>query len=128
MLVDDNPDDLFVMRQRLLRSGVENPVLTFEDGDEAMGHLKRVIADTPAELPAVIFLDLRMPRRGGFEVLKWIRAQAALVDVQVVIVSTSTLPEDANRALALGAAQFLPKYPTPETFADIVRSATRRAS
>jgi CheY-like chemotaxis protein len=124
MVVDDNVDDLFVLRQRLLRGAVENPILSFEDGEEAMAHLKRAMADPSAPLPRVMFLDLRMPRCGGFEVLKWVRAQPPLAEMQVVIVSTSSLPEDSTRALQLGAMQFLPKYPSPETLAEIVKKAS----
>lgn len=124
MLVDDNVDDLFVLRQRLMRGGVENPILSFEDGEEAMAHLKRAMAANGTPCPRVMFLDLRMPRCGGFEVLKWVRSQPALSELQVVIVSTSTLPEDATRATQLGALQFLAKYPSPETMADIVKRAT----
>jgi CheY-like chemotaxis protein len=126
MLVDDNVDDLFVLRQRLLRGGIENPILSFEDGEEAMAHLKRTMADPTTPLPAVMFLDLRMPRCGGFEVLKWVRSQEPLNALRVVIVSTSALPEDAARAQQLGALQFLSKYPSPETLAEIVKAATER--
>ena len=120
LLVDDNPDDLFVLRQRLQRAGVENPVISFEDGVEAMTYLKRTMADKTATPPSVMFLDLRMPRCGGFEILKWVKAQPPLTNMRVVIVSTSTLPEDAARAERLGAAHCLAKYPTPEQLAEIV--------
>jgi CheY-like chemotaxis protein len=123
VLVDDNVDDLFVLRQRLLRGGVENPILSFEDGEEAMAHLTRAMVDVPSARPRIMFLDLRRPRCGGFEVLKWVRSQPALFDLQVAIVSTSALPEDAARALQLGAIQFLPKYPSPETLAELVKTA-----
>lgn len=121
LLVDDSIDDLFLMRQRLLRAGVTNPILSFEDAEEAMAHLNCALTDCGPAVPGVVFLDLRMPRGGGFEVLKWIRAQPRLVDVRVVIVSTSTLPADVARARRLGAAACLPKYPTPEMLAEIVK-------
>lgn len=124
-LVDDNVDDLFLMRQRLLRGGIPNPIEAFQDGEEAMTQLKRAMSGN-AQLPVMMFLDLRMPRCGGFEVLKWVRAQPALAKLDVVIVSTSALPEDAARASQLGAAQFLPKYPSPETLAALVREAERK--
>lgn len=125
VLVDDNPDDLFVLRQRLLRGGVENPLLSFEDGEEAMSHLKRMIAAGEGPLPGLMLLDLRMPRCGGFEVLKWVRAQPALARLQVAIVSTSSLPEDAARARQLGAVRFLGKYPSPEALAELVEVARK---
>ena len=122
MLVDDNADDLFVLRQRLARSGAENPVISFDDGEDAMAHLKRSMTDPSTPLPSVILLDLRMPRCGGFEVLKWVRSQPALNHVRVYIVSTSNLPEDAARAQQLGAVQFIPKYPSPELLAEILQA------
>jgi CheY-like chemotaxis protein len=121
-LIDDNADDLFLMRQRLQRAGVENPVLAFDDGEEAMAELKRSL-DEPQKLPCAMFLDLRMPRCGGFEVLKWVRAQQSLSRTKVYIVSTSALPEDAARAKQLGADQFMAKYPSPEALAEAVKAA-----
>lgn len=122
-LIDDNVDDLFLLRQRLSRGGIENPIVSFEDGEEAMARLKRLGGEPGGEPPCVIFLDLRMPRCGGFEVLKWVRAQPLLEQVQVVIVTTSTLPEDAVRAKQLGAAGLLSKYPSPETLARLVKDS-----
>lgn len=128
LLVDDNPDDLFVLRQRLLRARVENPIQSFEDGEEAMTHLKRLIDDPKAVKPCVLFLDLRMPRCGGFDVLKWVKAQPGLGGLRVCIVSTSTLPEDAARAAQLGAERFMAKYPAPELMGEIVREAMGQAA
>lgn len=126
VLIDDNADDLFVLRQRLLRGGVENPIISFEDGEEAMAHLKRALHDGTELLPVLVLLDLRMPRCGGFEVLKWMRSQPALAEIPVVIVTTSALPEDATRAKQLGANGFVSKYPSPETLAELVKSANGR--
>lgn len=126
LLVDDNVDDLFVLRQRLLRAGLENPIESFDDAEDAMTYLKRLIADKAQPIPCVLFLDLRMPRCGGFEVLKWVKAQPALTPMRVVIVSTSALPEDATRAQTLGATEFLAKYPSPEQLAEIVKAAGER--
>lgn len=126
LLVDDNVDDLFVLRQRVQRSGLPNPVVSFKDGEEAMAHLQRAITDKSRPLPAILFLDVRMPRCGGFEVLKWVRSQPALTGMEVVVVSSSSLPEDGARALQLGATRFLPKFPAPEIIAEIVVAAESR--
>lgn len=123
LLVDDNADDLFVLRARLMRGGVENPIESFEAGEEAMAYMKRLM-EGAGPLPCTVFLDLRMPRCGGFEVLKWIKSHEALSGVRVVIVSTSNLAEDAKRATQLGAERFLAKYPAPETLAQIVKTST----
>src|SRR4051812_2770970 len=122
LLVDDNADDLFVLRQRVLRSGVKNPVLTFEDGEDAMAYLRNLRPGDSA--PCVMFLDVRMPATGGFEVLKWVREQPSLAALPVVIITTSALPEDAARARKFGATRFLKKFPTPEEFATVIAEVT----
>lgn len=124
LLVDDNADDLFLLRQRLLRAPVANPIVAFPDAEEAMAYLQDVAIAGPATAPCVMFLDVRMPRRGGFEVLKWVREQPALALMTVVMVSTSTLPEDAARAQKLGA-RYLVKHPTPDVLGKIVHDAMR---
>jgi CheY-like chemotaxis protein len=68
----------------------------------------------------LLFLDIKMPRRDGFEALRWIRQQAALRDLNVVVLSGSDEPKDIARAKELGANRFLTKYPAPEVFAGIV--------
>lgn len=124
LVVDDNIDDLFVLRQRLLRTGIPNPIVTFEDGAEAMAHLKRVLGGENEPVPVIMFLDLRMPKCGGFEVLKWVRTQPGLSPMPVVIVSNSPLPENAARAKQLGASRFVAKFPSPDALADMVADAS----
>ncbi len=126
VLVDDNPEDLFVLRQRLLRGGVTNPLVTFEEAEDAEEYLQQIMLAGETSAPVVIFLDVRMPKRGGFELLKWVRAQPALLATHVVMISTSPLQEDATRAAKLGAVQFLSKYPSPEVLAAVVMDAMRQ--
>lgn len=125
ILVDDNPDDLFFLRERLRRAKVDHPLLSFGDGEEAMVYLQRYATPDAGPLPCLMFLDLRMPRCGGFEVLKWVRDQPWLDRMPVAIVTTSTLPEDAARAQRLGASHFFNKYPPPDVLAEVVANAGR---
>jgi CheY-like chemotaxis protein len=113
MLVDDDPDDLFIMQRLLVKAGVQNKTETFEDPQAGLDHLGREITNPdPRFMPCVLFCDLDMPEMSGFEVIKWIRAQPALSGLVVIMVSHSSSPDDEKRALELGAKRFLQKYPT----------------
>jgi CheY-like chemotaxis protein len=69
-------------------------------------------------LPAVMLLDLKLPRRSGLEVLEWVRAQATLRRLPVVMLTSSNQSQDVNRAYDLGANSYLVK---PVEFADLER-------
>jgi CheY-like chemotaxis protein len=83
------------------------------DGEEALAALRLdgdvVAASAPLRCPKVIFLDLKMPKVDGFEVLRRLRASAHTRDIPVVVVSSSPRPEDVEAAYRLGANSFLVK-------------------
>ncbi|HUR59988.1 MAG TPA: response regulator [Opitutaceae bacterium] len=111
-MVDDDPDDLFILRRLLGKAGIKNKTVAFEDPKAAMAHLVAEIANGDTlYLPCVIFTDLHMPRVSGFEFTAWIRAQPALAKSTVIMVSSSEIPEDRGRAVEAGAKHFLLKYP-----------------
>ena len=115
-LIDDNPDDIVLLRRTLVKTGVTSSVFPFESPLEATRFL-RSFATTPttANLTAVVVLcDLRMSEMNGFEVLKWIRAQPFSASVRVLIVSGCALEEDVERAKALGADGYIEKMPSIE--------------
>ncbi len=108
LVVDDSEDDRHFMRL-LLRN---NPRLKIigeaRDGEEAISYLSGIdaFADrTKFPFPDVVLLDLKMPKRTGFEVLEWVQTQP-FKDLVVIVVSGSVLPQDAARSLELGAAAY----------------------
>lgn len=126
LIVDDNPEDVFVIRRRLQIAGVENPLIAIDDGDEAILFLRGATTLEGRRrnfVPCVMFLDLRMPCFGGFDVLAWVREQPVLTAMRVVIVSACGLPEDMERARLLGAHEYLVKYPPALTLGGIVERA-----
>src|SRR5687768_8387417 len=112
MLVDDDPDDLFIMQRLLAKAGVQNKTETFEDPRAGLDHLAREISNPdPRFMPCVLFCDLDMPEMSGFEVITWSRAQPALARLIIIIVSNSASPDVEKRVVELGAKRFLQKYP-----------------
>jgi CheY-like chemotaxis protein len=120
LLVDDSENDLFLMRAAFKRAESNHPLQQVLDGDEALAYLKgegQYGDRKQFPLPAVMLLDLNMPRRNGFEVLSWVRAQPGLKRLPIFILTASMRPEDVERAYDLGATGFLVK---PSTLEDLV--------
>lgn len=113
ILIDDDPDDLVLVRRTLLRGGVRDPILTFQRSIEAVEYLRA--SGAPEHSRLVLFCDLKMPGLDGFAVLQWVRAQEFSDRVTVVMVSGCALESDVERARALGADGYLEKMPSPET-------------
>lgn len=117
LLIEDNKDDVFLMQRALRSARVVNPVLVVENGREAIDYLSG--ADRFADrdnypIPAVIFLDLKLPFVFGHEVLAWIRSQKALESLGVIVLTSSNEASDLSRCYSLGANSYLVKPPSAE--------------
>jgi CheY-like chemotaxis protein len=122
IVVEDEPDEVFLLKQAFQRAGVKNPLLVLRDGQDAIDYLSRPgAASGPGAPPALMLLDLKMPRRTGFEVLEWLRAQPGLSRLIVVVMAISTNPSDVNRAYELGCNSYLLKPGNPEQLVEMVR-------
>lgn len=120
LLAEDNEDDVFITRSALGRAGVTNPLHIVNDGEEAIAYLQGqgAFADRAAHpLPVLLLLDLNMPKRGGLEVLEWVRRQPGLRRLAVHILTASTRAMDVTQAMELGANAYLVK---PSKFADLI--------
>ena len=125
LLVEDSPDDVFFMQYALTKAGITNPVQVATDGDQAVEYLEGTgkYSDRSAfPLPAVIFLDLKLPCRSGFEVLEWIRQQPALQNILVFILTGSAEERDKQKARELGAKAYLVKPPDQAVLRKIIES------
>lgn len=112
LVVDDSATDRLLMGTVFERAGFA-PALRFAcDGEEAIAYLRGDggFADRRLHpLPAVMLLDLNMPRKDGFEVLAWVRQDRALRRLRIYVLSASSQPEDIRRCYDLGANAYLVK-------------------
>lgn len=112
LLVEDNPDDEALTLRAFARNGIENRVVVARDGVDAVDYLfgtgKHLGRDMNI-MPAVIFLDLKLPRVDGVEVLRRIRADARTRLLPVVVLTTSREPEDIQDAYTFGANSYIRK-------------------
>lgn len=114
LLVEDNEDDAFFMERALQDAGLKNSLKIVSNGDQAIEYMSGAgsFADrTRYPFPDMVFLDLKMPGRDGFDVLAWMR-KAGRIDVPVAVLTSSPEEVDRRRARELGADCYLLKPPT----------------
>src|SRR3954468_10415404 len=124
LLADDSEDDEILFKRVLRLSSLANPVILVRDGEEAIAYLQGegTYADrTKHPFPKVLMLDLKMPKKNGFEVLQWVKAQPNLKDLPVVILTSSERIEDIKRSFELGADSFLNKPCRMEDLKSVVQ-------
>ncbi len=117
LLVEDNKDDVFLMKRALQSARIVNPVIVVENGQEAMDYLSSAgkFADRDSyPMPAVVFLDLKLPFVFGHEVLAWIRGRKELESLVVIVLTSTNEASDLSRCYSLGANSYLVKPPTAE--------------
>jgi CheY-like chemotaxis protein len=114
LVVDDNPGDIELVRIACEMAGLGVVIESVTDGIEAMRYLSTAAA--AGTLPAMVLLDLNMPRANGFEVLDFLCVRHLVEQVPVVVLSTSHLVEDRRRCLSLGARAM---YCKPESIQDL---------
>jgi CheY-like chemotaxis protein len=113
MLIDNDPDDLFIFCEAVKEVSADIECITFHDCIGIAGKTAN------KKKPDLIFLDLNMPFINGKECLKHIKNNLQLQDIPVVIYSTTRSPKEKDEALQLGASSFLTK---PDTFDELVSS------
>jgi CheY-like chemotaxis protein len=122
LLVEDSDDDLFFFKRLLAKTGLRPALAVATDGQQAVTYLERTLhadrLDHPP-VPVLVFLDLKLPLKGGFEVLQWIRTQEALAKTVVVILSSSAESRDVSHAFKWGAQSYLVKYPEPAILTEV---------
>ena len=121
LLAEDSENGVFLMQRALQASGIPNPLQVVKDGAEVIAYLSghnQYQNRSEYPLPAVVLLDLNLPRKNGFEILEWMRTQPTLKRIVVIILTASNRSADADRAYDLGANFYLTK---PSKFDDLVK-------
>jgi CheY-like chemotaxis protein len=120
--VEDDSNDVFFFQHAMKKAGVTNPIQVVGDGQEAIDYLKGVGKFADRErfpLPSLVLLDLKLPYVMGLDVLKWIRQEAGM-GIVVLLLTASSNEEDIAAAYRLGANGFLVKPSDAEKFEDMV--------
>jgi CheY-like chemotaxis protein len=112
LVAEDDENDFLVLGQALRKVNFETDLRRVRDGAEVIGYLAGENGFANREthpLPELILLDLKMPRRGGFDVLIWLRNDEKLKNLPAIVFSASDNPTDMQQARALGATAYLVK-------------------
>ncbi len=124
LVAEDDPNDILLLKRAFSKARVRASIQFVQDGQEAVDYLKKrllPLLQHAYSLPALLLLDLKMPRLDGFEVLEWIKQQPELNRVLVLVFSSSPDPEDMRRAYDLGADAYASKPHDLQEFFEVVR-------
>ena len=119
LLAEDNETDVLLTRRAFKKVGLLNPMQVVSDGEEAIAYLSgtgKYANRAEYPLPVLLLLDLKMPKKNGLEVLEWVRQQPTLRALRIVVLTTSDLYRDVNRAYELGANSYIVKPVEMEQF------------
>lgn len=119
LLVENDEQDVWILQRAFKSLDVTNPVFLARDGEEAINYLSskgEYVNRDEFPLPYLVFLDLKMPKLDGFEVLRFIRSTPALEHLFVVVLTGPDRNREVTRALEMGADSYLVK---PGDLADL---------
>ncbi len=123
LLVEDDSNDVILAERAFKKARLSNPIRVVGDGEEAVGYLAGggVYTDRASfPLPALILLDLKLPKMSGHEVLEWLRAQPQLRRLPVIVLTSSSDRADINEAYDLGANSYLVKPVEPDALIEMI--------
>ena len=125
LLVEDNPSDVKLTKRALEQNQITNELIVAEDGQEALDYLfatGRYAGREIRDLPAVVLLDLKLPKIEGLEVLQRIRANELTRLMPVVILTSSDQEQDMIASYKLGANSYIRKPVDFKQFTEAVRT------
>jgi len=109
LLVEDNPADIYLVKEAIQREGLDCHLEVVGDGERAISIIDALDADASTRCPDLLLLDLNVPRKSGEEVLERVRQSPRCLTIPVVIITSSGSPADQDRARELGAAGYFRK-------------------
>ncbi|HLP78023.1 MAG TPA: response regulator [Candidatus Paceibacterota bacterium] len=120
LLVEDDSNDVFLMKHALEKNGIRSPLQVVSDGEEALNYLEHSGSYSDRvryPFPGVILMDLKLPRASGLDVLRWLRRHGHCPAVPTIILSASRIDSDVAEAYRLGATSYFVK---PSDFGDLL--------
>ncbi len=121
LLVEDDPGDVYLIREAFAHNKVHNALHVVSDGVAALDFLRRRGAYPEAPRPDLVLLDLNLPLRDGREILAEIKADEDLRTIPIVVLTTSEADEDIARSYDLGANAYVTKPVDFDRFIEVVR-------
>lgn len=125
LLVDDNPDDIMIAKRAFTKVQVHNKIYVTHDGEEAIQFLRKEGPYKDVPTAGLVILDLNMPKVSGFEVLETIKGDENLKSIPIIVLTSSSRPEDIERAYELGCNSFIVKPINFEDFIEAVMEIKR---
>jgi CheY-like chemotaxis protein len=132
LIAEDDGNHLELLRRAVEQTGYRWPCYCVGDGQEAIDYLSgkgKFGNRVEFPLPSILLLDLKMPRKSGFEVLEWVREEMEVTpgfkNMRTVVLTASDEIRDVNRAYQLGAASFLVKPVEFSEFREMVAASLR---
>lgn len=121
LLVEDNDDDIVLIREALEDARLLNMLHVVTDGQEAMEYLRQQGRHQDVAPPGLVLLDINMPKKNGFEVLIEMKAIPALRHIPVVMLTSSDREEDIVRSYSDGASSFIRKPVNFNDFQEVIK-------
>ena len=125
LLVEDNPGDVFLVKQALREAGLLVDLKVAEDGEKAIQMIDRLDEGSDSQAPRLMLLDLNVPRRTGIQVLERLRRSARCGKIPVVMISSSDSPGERQHALDVGATEYFRKPSSLVEFMQLGRVVRR---
>ncbi len=119
LLVEDNPDDVIMIREAFEQSLTPIQLYVVSNGEQAIKFVRRT--DTDALRPSLILLDLNLPIRNGLEVLAELKSDTEFLSIPIVVLTTSQAPNDIQQCYSLHANAYIIKPPDFDGYADVIK-------
>lgn len=125
VLIEDSPEDYEITIRGFKQSRLSNPIIWFDNGDDALDYFFQKGAYENQErppLPGIILLDLNLPGTDGLEILETLKKDPELSQIPVVVLTTSDDPRDIHQCYSKGANSFIKK---PVNVTDFIKAIER---
>src|SRR5260221_2758040 len=129
LVADDEKNDIFFLRRAFQEAGLNALIIGVPDGEEAEKFLAGEDSFSDRSrfpIPGLLVLDVKMPKRDGFDVLKWLQGRDDLRDLTVVMLSSSSQDSDIQRARELGARDYFVKPSDFDQLTELVQTIAQR--
>ena len=124
LIAEDDPNDALLLQRAMKKAGVNNPIRIVHDGEEAIAYLegREPYSDRKTyPFPSFVWLDIKMPKKNGFDVLGWMQAHPKCSIIPCIVWSSSREERDVRVAYRLGANCFFCKPSTNEELENVVK-------